>query len=274
MNQLMSAYSGSFGILACPSNQFGKQQTIDDHELLASLQHLRPGDGYEPMFQHSSKIDVNGKTSHPLFAWLRSQLPFPADQTTDSCAIASVWHNITWMPVTRTDIAWNFGACPAGVLCRLSSLRLWLCRCPSRVLRSPPSLPRSLSPRRCRKVPRRSRRQAREAPEPRVAVHRLHPGHRSVAEGVTLGEGRCGCRFCVCCVVTPSLPCPQLPPNTHTHTHTSPLSTSALAPCTMPPSVYLACDGHTIKARFFLCVWCVLESFKSRSWEAQVAARR
>ena len=51
------------------------------------------------------KCDVNGKNAHPVFEFLRRRLQTPSD---DSVSLMTDPKLITWEPVTRTDIAWNF----------------------------------------------------------------------------------------------------------------------------------------------------------------------
>ena len=56
-------------VMACPCNQFGKQEPGDaaaiENECLVN---------YGVDFLVSEKIDVNGDTSHPLFQYLRNEL--------------------------------------------------------------------------------------------------------------------------------------------------------------------------------------------------------
>ncbi len=66
---------------------------------------MRPGNGYEPKFPIFSKVEVNGKNSHPLFQLLRESLPAPVDNTHHLMGDPK---KIIWDPVTRTDISWNF----------------------------------------------------------------------------------------------------------------------------------------------------------------------
>jgi glutathione peroxidase len=68
------------------------------------------------------KVNVNGATSHPLFKWIRNTIKIPMDPIGDTNDIgcddvdALVLPRggfddsilVTWSPVTRTDIAWNF----------------------------------------------------------------------------------------------------------------------------------------------------------------------
>ena len=81
------------------------QENAKGEEIYQSLKHVRPGNGFVPDFQLMEKVDVNGKTSHPIFKYLRDQLPFPDD---DSRSLMNDPKCIIWEPVTRTDISWNF----------------------------------------------------------------------------------------------------------------------------------------------------------------------
>mmetsp|Transcript_5992 Transcript_5992/g.23697 ORF Transcript_5992/g.23697 Transcript_5992/m.23697 type:complete len:148 (-) Transcript_5992:412-855(-) len=107
MNELVDKFgSEDFTIFAFPCNQFYRQSQDDDFETLHLLKHVRPGDGYVPKFEHSTKIEVNGAGAHPIFKWLRESLPSPVDEAGKQ--IMGDHTRICWDPVERTDIAWNF----------------------------------------------------------------------------------------------------------------------------------------------------------------------
>jgi len=57
-----------FSILAFPCNQFGRQEPGDAHEIKAFCTSR-----YDVSFPLFEKIDVNGPSAHPLYAWLKSQ---------------------------------------------------------------------------------------------------------------------------------------------------------------------------------------------------------
>jgi len=40
-------------------------------EILNCLKHVRPGDGFEPNFELTVKVDVNGPNEHPLYTFLK-----------------------------------------------------------------------------------------------------------------------------------------------------------------------------------------------------------
>lgn len=51
------------------------------------------------------KIIINGEGEHPVFSWLKTELPVPSD---DSESLMGDPKFIIWKPVKRSDIAWNF----------------------------------------------------------------------------------------------------------------------------------------------------------------------
>uniref|UniRef100_A0ABI7ZUJ8 Glutathione peroxidase n=2 Tax=Felidae TaxID=9681 RepID=A0ABI7ZUJ8_FELCA len=92
-------------VLGFPCNQFGHQENAKNEEILNSLKYVRPGGGFEPNFTLFEKCEVNGAQAHPLFAFLRQALPAPSD---DATALMTDPKFITWSPVCRNDVAWNF----------------------------------------------------------------------------------------------------------------------------------------------------------------------
>lgn len=125
MNNLAAKYGDKLNILAFPCNQFGHQTNEDDEEFLATLKHVRPGNGFTPAPSITlfGKGDVNGDSAQPVFKWLKQEFPFP------TCTEADVDTNghgpdtdvlilprgkfggttvTLWSPVRRSDIAWNF----------------------------------------------------------------------------------------------------------------------------------------------------------------------
>lgn len=81
------------------------QENSNGEEIYNSLKYVRPGNGFVPAFQLMEKVQVNGNQAHPVFSYLRDQLPFPSD---DNRSFMKDPKSIIWEPVTRTDIAWNF----------------------------------------------------------------------------------------------------------------------------------------------------------------------
>ena len=106
MNELMDKYSSKgLSILAFPCNQFGHQENCTNSEILSTLKYVRPGNGYVPKFDMFAKVEVNGSNTHPVFKFLKQQLPFPHD---DQISLMGNNTYIIWNPVERSDIAWNF----------------------------------------------------------------------------------------------------------------------------------------------------------------------
>lgn len=100
-------------IIGCPCNQFGHQENLNGEEIYQSLRYIRPGGGFEPVFQLTEKIEVNGANAHALFNYLRIALPYPSDRTlldemSTPSGVFSHPMRLIWMPVTRADVSWNF----------------------------------------------------------------------------------------------------------------------------------------------------------------------
>ncbi|KAI9915449.1 hypothetical protein PsorP6_007444 [Peronosclerospora sorghi] len=100
-------------IIGCPCNQFGHQENLNGEEIYQSLRHIRPGKGFEPAFQLTEKVEVNGANAHALFNFLRITLPYPCDRTlldemSTPSGVFSHPMRLIWMPVTRGDVSWNF----------------------------------------------------------------------------------------------------------------------------------------------------------------------
>jgi glutathione peroxidase len=106
MNELMDLYgSKGFSVLGFPCNQFGHQENLKDSEIISSLKYVRPGSGYVPKLDMFVKCDVNGSNQHPVFEWLKDQLHHPSDE---QLMIMTDPKLVTWSPVRRYDISWNF----------------------------------------------------------------------------------------------------------------------------------------------------------------------
>ena len=103
-------------------NQFGHQTNEDNEEVLNTLKHVRPGNGFEFSGDLYAKVAVNGATSHPLFKEIRNTIKIPQDPEGDTKGNGCDDNDAlilprggfdstcvtTWSPVTRSDIAWNF----------------------------------------------------------------------------------------------------------------------------------------------------------------------
>jgi len=105
MNELCQKYGDKLVILAFPTNQFGHQENSNGEEILNALKHVRPGNGFEPKCILFEKVLANGEGTHPVFTWLKSELPTPSD---DPESMMGDPKFIIWKPVKRSDIAWNF----------------------------------------------------------------------------------------------------------------------------------------------------------------------
>lgn len=118
MNALMDKFAPrGFAVLGCPCNQFGHQENGKNEEILAMLKHIRPGGGFEPNFDLTEKMEVNGANEHALWKWLKKSLPMPYDETelpgARQGSTADEWISndggaILWTPVRRSDVSWNF----------------------------------------------------------------------------------------------------------------------------------------------------------------------
>jgi len=118
MNQLRDKFSGrGFDVVGFPCNQFGHQENSSNAEILNVLKHVRPGGGFEPNFELTEKIEVNGAKTDPLWSLLKTALPAPYDDTplegarAGSNASEFIMANagaVTWAPIRRSDVAWNF----------------------------------------------------------------------------------------------------------------------------------------------------------------------
>lgn len=106
MNMLRSRFGHqNLAILGFPCNQFGHQENSNEAEILNLLKYVRPGDGFEPEIELFSKVEVNGANTHPLFQFLKENLPLPSD---DHVSLMGDPKLIIWSPVARYDISWNF----------------------------------------------------------------------------------------------------------------------------------------------------------------------
>ncbi|GAB1609696.1 glutathione peroxidase 2-like isoform X1 [Argonauta hians] len=105
MNKLVEQFGDQLVVLGFPCNQFGHQENGNGDEIPLSLEHVRPGNGFKPNFRIMEKVNVNGEDTHEVFRFLKSQLPCPSDDSVSFMKNASC---ITWNPVQRNDIAWNF----------------------------------------------------------------------------------------------------------------------------------------------------------------------
>lgn len=105
LNDLQNKY-GSQGliVLAFPCNQFASQSPGTDDEFRRILQYIRPGNNYVPNFPLFGLLNVNGNAADPVFQYLRSECPINVNN-----GVIGDLSDISWTPVTTSDITWNFG---------------------------------------------------------------------------------------------------------------------------------------------------------------------
>ena len=110
MNSLAERFGDSLAVIGFPTNQFGRETHATEQEILASLEHVRPGGGFKPNFPLMQKVDVNGDKALPLFRHLREALPAVSDDCggRGSDFLVASPSQIIWGPVSRNDIGWNF----------------------------------------------------------------------------------------------------------------------------------------------------------------------
>ena len=93
-----------FEILDFPCNQFGHQAPGEDDEI-----HEFCTAKYQTTFDQFKKIDVNGETAIPLFAWLKEQAPEDEEPVglKNKAAMAAI-KKISKTCVQPNDVKWNF----------------------------------------------------------------------------------------------------------------------------------------------------------------------
>lgn len=99
-NLLATVNTPRFTSLGFPCNLFGGQEPGENNEILASLQYVRPGNGFVPAFDLTQKVNVNGVFTDAIFSALRADCPAPGTTLVEGAAL--------WSPISTTDIAWNF----------------------------------------------------------------------------------------------------------------------------------------------------------------------
>ena len=55
----------------CPGVFLQQEPGDNGTEILNGLKYVRPGNGFEPNFEMTEKIDVNGPNEHPLYTYLK-----------------------------------------------------------------------------------------------------------------------------------------------------------------------------------------------------------
>jgi len=105
LNALLDEYGGedacSLKVIAFPSGQFHNQEPDKPEELLEILKFVRPGKGFIPKMDFSTKVDVNGKDESPVFTFLKDICPRPSE-------VLSGDGDVNWKPLKISDVRWNF----------------------------------------------------------------------------------------------------------------------------------------------------------------------
>jgi len=102
MNALKQTYDGDFEILAVPSSNFFNQEPSGNpDEILNAIQHVRPGNNFQPSFQLFSRSDVNGENRLPVYSWALGLCDPPVPTLNDP-------KMLYYTPLSKEDIRWNF----------------------------------------------------------------------------------------------------------------------------------------------------------------------
>eukprot|EP01012_Entosiphon_sulcatum_P054647 TRINITY_DN7565_c0_g1_i1.p3 TRINITY_DN7565_c0_g1~~TRINITY_DN7565_c0_g1_i1.p3 ORF type:complete len:141 (-),score=25.91 TRINITY_DN7565_c0_g1_i1:113-535(-) len=103
LNTLVSQYQGKpFSVLGFACNQFDYQTPGNSQEIYNSFHYVRPGNGYVPLFPIFTTIAVNGQKEDPFYRYMKETCPSSGVDGLPDAA------DISWSPVSRFDIAWNF----------------------------------------------------------------------------------------------------------------------------------------------------------------------
>jgi glutathione peroxidase len=101
MNALQNRFK-DFHILGIPCNQFALQEPGENGtEIINSLKYVRPGGGFEPNFELTEKVDVNGPDEHALYTFLKGYCP-PVNMH------FAPKHRLHYNDLKANDIRWNF----------------------------------------------------------------------------------------------------------------------------------------------------------------------
>jgi glutathione peroxidase len=103
LNELQEKYGPKgFIILGFPCNQFGYQEPGNAIEIPRCLYYVKPGNEFKPNFTIMEKVEVNGEKAHLVFSYLTNSL------SSEVSTLISNANKITWNPISRNDIGWNF----------------------------------------------------------------------------------------------------------------------------------------------------------------------
>jgi len=65
-------------------------------EILNSLKYVRPGGGFEPNFELTVKVDVNGPNEHPLYSFLKVTIHGDDMVTRKTGSLGTTCHKLRW----------------------------------------------------------------------------------------------------------------------------------------------------------------------------------
>jgi len=104
LNALGEEYADQpFKVLGFPCAQFLNQEPgANASEILGTLKHIRPGDGFVPNFQQFAKTEVNGEEENPIYTFLKKSCDrAPRQKFSDD------W-KLHYKTKYASDIRWNF----------------------------------------------------------------------------------------------------------------------------------------------------------------------
>ncbi|KAK9506069.1 hypothetical protein O3M35_008071 [Rhynocoris fuscipes] len=65
------------------------------------IKYVRPGNGFQPKFPLTEKVDVNGDNEHPIYTFLKKYCPATRDGFSNK-------HDLFYAPFKNWDVRWNF----------------------------------------------------------------------------------------------------------------------------------------------------------------------
>jgi len=89
-------------ILCVPSSNFFNQEPSGNPtEILNAIQHVRPGNNFQPAFTLFARADVNGQNRLSVYSWALSRCD-PAVPTLNNPQM------LYYTPLSQEDVRWNF----------------------------------------------------------------------------------------------------------------------------------------------------------------------
>ncbi|GBG31925.1 Glutathione peroxidase [Hondaea fermentalgiana] len=113
-NELKEQYGDKLEVLLFPCNQHGYQNYHDKEEILNSLKHVRPGEGFISNCTLMEKCEVAGENIHPFWKTLINAMPLrnttPQYEFENPFGIQNnkTFRTAGWCPVVPQDVIWNF----------------------------------------------------------------------------------------------------------------------------------------------------------------------